>query len=59
MISTFHKDHSRKLTVMSPPIDSVLPIAKPIAKPTIKPLNAIKRKRGQLAKAFVKKIRKV
>ena len=44
---------------MLSPIDSVLLIAKPIAKPMIKPLIAIKRKRSQLAKAFVKKIRKV
>ena len=29
MISTFHKDHPEKLTVISPPLDTASPIARP------------------------------
>ena len=33
MISTFHKDHPEKPTAISPPLNSVLPMAKLLVKP--------------------------
>lgn len=50
MISTFYKDHLKKLTVTSPPLNSTLPMAKPMFKPTTKqkcgrPTKKIKRAR--------------
>ncbi len=57
LINTFHKDHSEKLTAISPLID----IASPKAKPTHRPeTEATKQKRGQLTKTngakYAKKI---
>ena len=46
MFSTFHKDHPKKPTATSAPLDS----APPMAKPRVKPTKLLKRKRGQLAK---------
>ena len=59
MINTFYIDHLEKPIVISSLKNFVPPMAKPAAKLTTKPLNAIKKKRGQLAKASVKQIREV
>ena len=36
LISSFHKDHPKKPTATSPPVDSALPMARPTVKPTTK-----------------------
>ena len=55
IISTFHKNHSKKLIAMLLPIDSTLPIAKSIAKPIANSLNVIKKKHGYLLKSLSSK----
>ena len=45
MISAFHKDHPKKLTATSSPLNSAPPMAKPSVKPPVKP--SVKRKRGR------------
>ena len=54
-----HEDHQENLTVMSLAIDFALPMAKPITKLVTKPINTIKRKPSQIAKASIKQIREV
>ena len=48
LISSFHKDHPEKPIAISPPINSVLPMARPIDKPTTK------RKQGRPVKSASK-----
>lgn len=48
LITTFYKEHSKKPTTTSPPINTALLLAKSIAKPPTKTL--IKQKRGEPAK---------
>ena len=45
MISTFYKDHPEKLTAISLPLNSALPMAKPSVKPPVKP--SIKQKQSR------------
>ena len=46
MISAFHKDHPKKPTATSPPLNSASFMAKPSVKPPVKP--STKRKQGRL-----------
>ncbi len=50
LISTFHCDHLKKPTAISPPIDSAPPMARPTVKPIAEALST-KRKRDRPAKA--------
>lgn len=51
IISTLHKDHLEKLTVMSLLLDTALPIARPIIKLTVKLKRKYnKNKSGKFAK---------
>ena len=47
LIKLFYKDYPEKPTTISPPIDSVLPMARPTVKPTAK--STTKRKQGKPA----------
>ena len=51
LISSFYKEHPKKLTATSLPIDS----APPIARPTIKLTRPIKQKQGQLVNSATSK----
>ena len=59
MISTFHKNSPKKSIVTLPLIDSPLLMLKPTAKLATKPINTLKIKCGQSAKAFVKQTREI
>ena len=55
LISSFHKDHPKKPTATSPPVD----FPPPMARPTVKPAKPItKRKRGQPANSANKQVKK-
>ena len=56
LISSFHKDHSKKPTVSSLPVDSALPMARPKVKPMAK--STPKRKRGRSANSANKQAKK-
>ncbi len=50
-INTFYRDHPKKPTATSPPIDSALPMAKPTTKPTTRAkASNTKQKQGRPAK---------
>ena len=53
LINFFHKDHPKKLTATSSPIDSAPPMAKPTVKPTAKATT--KQKQGRLANSASKR----
>ena len=52
LISSFHKDYSKKPTITSLPIDFTPPIARPTVKPTAKAIT--KQKRGRPANSLSK-----
>ena len=54
LISSFHKDHSDKLTAIS----KVINTAPPMARPTVKPTGPPKQKQGQPANSSNKWIKK-
>ena len=57
LIRLFHKDHPRKPTANSPPINSTPPMAKLTVKPTAK--STTKRKRGRPANSANKQVKKI
>ena len=51
LVTTYHKDNPKKLTVISAPVDTTMPMARPSAppKPIAKPTTAPTKKPGRLA----------
>ena len=56
LISLFHKDHLKKPTAISPPVNFAPPMARPTVKPT--PKFTTTRKRGRLANSANKQAKK-